>query len=101
MAHDRVNGDVLPLTQEFLSQMLGVRRTGVNIAASALQEAGFISYTRGHITIRNRTGLESAACECYDTMETGWRAMMGYSTRKVKRGPAVDSSQAVHRDGYT
>ncbi|HEY3674703.1 MAG TPA: Crp/Fnr family transcriptional regulator [Candidatus Tumulicola sp.] len=82
MGHDRVVGDVLPLTQEFLSQMLGVQRTAVNIAAGVLQEAGFISYTRGHITIRNRSGLESAACECYDGMDETWQNVMGYSTKK-------------------
>src|SRR5207253_5766804 len=54
MAHDRVESDLLLLTQDFLSQMLGVRRGGVTLAASALQEAGFISYSRGHINIRNR-----------------------------------------------
>jgi CRP-like cAMP-binding protein len=77
-AHDRVEDDLLLLTQEFLSQMLGVRRGGVTIAASALQEAGFISYTRGHITVRNRSGLESAACECYETVQRNWQEVMGY-----------------------
>jgi CRP-like cAMP-binding protein len=82
MAHDRVNEDVILLTQEFLSQMLGVQRTGVNVAASALQEAGFISYARGHITVRNRGGLESAACECYDSIDEAWKTVMRYSTKK-------------------
>jgi len=85
MAHDRVGADVLPLTQEFLSQMLGVRRGAVTLAASSLQEAGFISYSRGHINIRNRAGLETAACECYETMERDWLATMGYSTRRAAR----------------
>jgi hypothetical protein len=85
MAHDRVENDVLLLTQEFLSQMLGVQRTGVNVAAAALQEAGFISYSRGHITVRNRAGLESAVCECYDRMDEAWKTVMGYSTKKPDR----------------
>jgi CRP-like cAMP-binding protein len=62
---DRVGGDQFPLTQEFLGQMLGVRRATVNAAARALQEAGLITYRRGVITIVDRAGLESAACECY------------------------------------
>ena len=77
-AHDRVEDDLLLLTQEFLSQMLGVRRGGVTIAASALQQAGFISYARGHITVRNRGGLEAAACECYEAVQRNWQEVMGY-----------------------
>jgi len=65
---DRVEGDVLPLTQEFLSEMLGVRRTTVTWAAQGLQEAGVIRYRRGRIEVLNRTELHQMACECYDTM---------------------------------
>lgn len=65
MTHDRVDGDVFPLTQEFLAQMLGVRRQAVNIAAGILQQAGLINYTRGVITILDRLGLEGASCERY------------------------------------
>ena len=65
LTHDRVNGDEFDLTQEFLAIMLGVNRPGVSIAAGTLQEAGYISYRRGHVNIRDRAGLESAACECY------------------------------------
>jgi CRP-like cAMP-binding protein len=65
MSHDRVGGDQFDLTQEFLAIMLGVHRPGVSIAAAALQQAGFIRYVRGHVEIRDRKGLESAACECY------------------------------------
>jgi CRP-like cAMP-binding protein len=95
MAHDRVNDGVLRLTQEFLGQMLGVRRSGVNLAASALQEAGFITYSRGHITIRNRAGLESAACECYDSMQKSWETVMGYSVR-YKRNATLSDGQTTH-----
>ena len=83
MAHDRVNNDVLYLTQEFLSQMLGVRRAGVTLAASSLQQAGFISYSRGHIKVLDRAGLESATCECYGRMDAGWQALMGYSVDRT------------------
>jgi CRP-like cAMP-binding protein len=65
MTHDRVGADEFPLTQEFLAIMLGVARPTVNIAGATLQRAGFITYTRGRITVRDREGLESASCECY------------------------------------
>ncbi len=63
--HDRVGSDQFLLTQEFLAQMLGVRRSGVSAAAALLQKAGHIRYVRGRITILGRPGLESAFCECY------------------------------------
>lgn len=65
MSHDRCDGDRLPLTQEFLSTMLGVRRAGVTVAAGTLQRAGIIRYESGDITILNRPALEVASCECY------------------------------------
>ena len=65
MTHDRVGADEFPLTHEFLSYMLGVRRAGVTVAAGILQKAGFIDYTHGRITIVDRVGLEGAACPCY------------------------------------
>ena len=58
-----------PLTQEFLSQMLGTRRSSVTVAAGALQKAGLISYTRGSLTIMNRQALEEAACDCYGIVQ--------------------------------
>jgi CRP-like cAMP-binding protein len=63
--HDCMDGDVIPLTQEFLGQMLGVRRTTVTIAARLLQSAGLIRYRRGHIQVLDRKALEDIACECY------------------------------------
>lgn len=65
MTHDRVDSDNFPLTQQFLSQMLGVRRPTVSLAGGALQRAGLIRYTRGRVTIIDRAGLEEASCECY------------------------------------
>jgi CRP-like cAMP-binding protein len=70
MCHDRVEGDVLRLTQEFIAQMLGIRRSGVSQAAIILQSQGVITYTRGTITVLDRTGLENAACECYGAVKT-------------------------------
>jgi len=64
-ARDRHDSDTLPLTQEFLSEMLGVRRTTVTLAARMLQNAGVIRYRRGHIKILDREGLEAVSCECY------------------------------------
>jgi CRP-like cAMP-binding protein len=65
MTHDRMGTDEFQLTQEFLSNMLGVRREGVNKAASALQRQHLISYSRGTLTTLNRAGLEAVACQCY------------------------------------
>jgi CRP-like cAMP-binding protein len=65
MTHDRVDGDEFPLTQEFLALMLGSGRQAVNEAARALQDRGLITYARGRITVKDRPGLEAAACECY------------------------------------
>jgi CRP-like cAMP-binding protein len=65
MCRDRMESDELPLTQEFISNMLGTRRSGVSIAASLLQKRGLIRYSRGHITVLDRQGLEDFACGCY------------------------------------
>jgi CRP-like cAMP-binding protein len=65
MVQDRTNEDTFQLTQEFLAEMLGTRRTTVALAAGALQRSGFIEYSRGKVTIRSRRDLEQAACDCY------------------------------------
>ena len=65
MSQDRLGGDVVPLTQEFLAHMLGTRRASVTVAAGILQKAGMITYNRGSVRIDDRSGLEDAACECY------------------------------------
>jgi CRP-like cAMP-binding protein len=65
MTHDRVGTNEFPLTQEFLSQMLGVRRASVTVVAGILQQAGFIRYRRGRLTVTDRAGLEGSSCECY------------------------------------
>jgi CRP-like cAMP-binding protein len=62
---DRLDSNELDMTQIMIANMLGVRREGVNEAASKLQEAGLIKYSRGRITVLDRAGLESRACECY------------------------------------
>jgi CRP-like cAMP-binding protein len=62
---DRLKGTELVMTQELISNMLGVRREGVTEAALKLQKAGLISYSRGHISVLDRAGLERRTCECY------------------------------------
>lgn len=66
MVRDLTQSNELPLTQEFLSTMLGVRRSGVTVSAGTLQQAGMIRYSRGKITIIDAEQLEDTACECYD-----------------------------------
>jgi CRP-like cAMP-binding protein len=80
MSQDRVDGDVVPLTQEFLSHMLGTRRASVTVAAGVLQKAGLIKYVRGTVNIVNRSRLEDAACECYGIItrqSQNWRNEAG------------------------
>lgn len=65
MTHDRLGTDEFRVTQEFMSNMLGVRREGVTGAAGILQRDQLISYSRGQVKILNRAGLEAVSCECY------------------------------------
>ena len=67
-ARDRLESNTIGLTHEFLSQMLGVRRTTVTVVAHTLQQAGLIRYHRGQIEILDRRGLEARACECYEAI---------------------------------
>jgi CRP-like cAMP-binding protein len=68
MSADRVGSNQVPLTQEFLGQMLGTRRSSVTVSAGTLANAGLITYNRGDVKILNRQGLEEATCECYGIM---------------------------------
>src|SRR5262245_48723165 len=77
MTMERVGTSEFPLTQEFLAQMLGVRRPTVNIAGAQLQKAGLIRYRRGKITVIDRVGLESASCECYARIRDEFSSAMG------------------------
>lgn len=72
MCRDRTKNDEINLTQEFLSIMLGVNRPTVTIAATALQNAGCIKYSRGHITITDGKALEKYTCECYQAVKKVW-----------------------------
>jgi CRP-like cAMP-binding protein len=66
---DLLGSEEIPLTQEYLAQMLGVRRTSVSLVASTLQKAGFIRYRRGHIRLLDVEGLTDSTCECYATLK--------------------------------
>jgi len=76
MTHDRVATDEFPLTHEFLSLMLGVRRAGVTVAAGMLQKAGFIEYTHGRIKVVDRQGLEGASCTCYRIIRDNYDSLL-------------------------
>jgi CRP-like cAMP-binding protein len=69
MCSDRLESDLLPMTHEFFAEMLGTGRPTVSVAAAVLQRAGFIQYARGTVKITDRSGLESAACECYKVIQ--------------------------------
>ncbi|MHB8378091.1 MAG: Crp/Fnr family transcriptional regulator [Dehalococcoidia bacterium] len=79
MTHDRVDSAEFPMTHEFLSEMLGVRRPSVSVAAEALQDAGFITYHRGKVTVLDRPGLEGASCECYRLIRERFDRLPGRS----------------------
>lgn len=75
-SHDCLQTDEIILTQEIISHLLGVRREGVTVAAGRLQEAGVISYVRGHIRILDRSKLERCACECYAVVRDEYERLL-------------------------
>jgi CRP-like cAMP-binding protein len=77
MAHDRAGEDQFPMTHEFMSLMLGVRRAGVSVTANVLKQAGLIHYKNGRMTILDRPGLEDAACECYGNVQRQFERLLG------------------------
>jgi CRP-like cAMP-binding protein len=80
-AADLRGSDELPLTQEYIAQMLGVRRTSVTVVARTLQEAGMIRYKRGHINLIDVPALQETACECYHTVKMNYDALLHPSNR--------------------
>ncbi len=96
MTHDRMQSGQFLLTQEFLAMMLGVQRTGVTVAAGALQRAGLIRYTRGNLTIVDRRGLERRSCECYRISKMEFDRLLG--VRKLRKtGTPVPGPRAISR----
>jgi Mn-dependent DtxR family transcriptional regulator len=73
---DLMQSDEMELTQEFLAQMLGVRRTSVTLHAGTLQKAGMIRYRRGHIKITDVEAVQSGACECYERVRSHYELML-------------------------
>jgi CRP-like cAMP-binding protein len=83
IVQDRTGAAVLKLTQEFLAQMIGSRRTTVTAVAGALQDHGLISYSRGAVRVLNRVGLERASCECYPITRVLLRSLYQPSGQKI------------------
>ena len=77
MAHDRVDGDELPLTQDFMAMMLGAYRPSITVTAGILQRAGLIRYSAGRVTVVDRQSLEAAACECYGVVQRRFATLLG------------------------
>src|SRR5215510_3270801 len=80
MTHDRVGSEKLQVTQEFVSNLLGVRREGVSLTTGSLRNKGVIVCKRGHIAILDRAGLEAAACECYRVMKDEYDRLLDLRT---------------------
>lgn len=96
MTHDRVSGDRFELTQDLLAAMLGVRRSGVTRAAVSLKDRKLIGYSRGRIVVRDRKGLEQAACVCYRLMHAAQQRLLP----TPMEGPAVTTNgSGAARDG--
>jgi Mn-dependent DtxR family transcriptional regulator len=76
---DLIKSDTLPLTQEFLSQMLGVQRSSITLVARRLQEAGLINYRRGRIHVIDVQALRESCCECYATINRHFKRLVGWN----------------------
>ena len=87
---DRLPSKELVMTQELVASMLGVRREGVTEAAGKLQHAGIISYRRGHITVLDRSGLETHSCECYKVVKKEFNRLLS-DVRNPQSGNALHS----------
>lgn len=87
ITHDHAKSDSFPMTHEFLSSLLGSRRTDVSKAANALQKLGLVSYHRGSMTVVNRKGLELASCQCYNIVKGEIDRLQG---DEAPRGPHLE-----------
>ncbi|MDO8263576.1 MAG: Crp/Fnr family transcriptional regulator [Gallionella sp.] len=86
---DRLPSNELTITQELIASMLGVRREGITEAAGHLQQAGFIRYRRGHITVLDRSGLESRVCECYTVVKNEFDRLLLCDARNHRELPSA------------
>jgi DNA-binding transcriptional regulator YhcF (GntR family) len=93
-ARDLSRSDNLPFTQEFLAEMLGVQRSSVATVAHTLQRAGLIKYSRGKIKILDVDGLKECACECYETVKSHYKQLLGQADNQ--RVSAEASSSSIH-----
>jgi CRP-like cAMP-binding protein len=96
MTHDRAGIDMFPLTQEFLSHMLGVRRATVNLATGMLKKAGFIAYVRGKVTVLDRAGLESTSCACYQAIVAAYDSLLPAPPERSAHVSDTQSGQAAY-----
>lgn len=81
---DATGSDTFKLTQDFMSEMLGVRRTSVSVVAGKFQQAGWISYVRGHVRLERPDALEHCACECYSAVRSQHRMLLGAEPHESK-----------------
>lgn len=98
LCHDRVPSDEILMTQEYISNMLGGRRESVTVAAGHLQDAGFIQYSRGHIRILDRKGMEGFACECYRVVKDETDRLMGKLDKKLLTRSAAAGRRGDERE---
>ncbi|TFZ00698.1 Crp/Fnr family transcriptional regulator [Ramlibacter henchirensis] len=92
MTHDRAGSRSIHVTQEFLAQMLGVRRVGITAAAKEMQRGGLIDYSRGRVTVLDHRGLRAASCSCYKTDRQLFTAMLKSAARPTVNPPALQSA---------
>jgi CRP-like cAMP-binding protein len=97
MTQDRVDKAEIHLTHEYLAMMLGTDRSGVSIAAATLQNAGFIQYAHGVITVLDRAGLEQASCECYDVARDQFGGLLESVSREATAPPHTHRPAASTR----
>lgn len=95
MSLDRLPSNELAMTQELIANMLGVRREGVTESGGKLQKLGLIKYNRGHITVIDRPGLESQACECYAVVKTEFDRLLPWLTGKLSTAAAQRAAQLM------
>jgi hypothetical protein len=98
-ARDLSGSDTLSFTQEYLGEMLGVRRTSVTAVAHSLQAAGLIKYARGKIHVLDADGLQETACECYETVKRHYARLLGTGgTKQVIAAQQMAMSEINHKD---